>query len=258
MNSIKTFNKYRYLLFSLVGRDLKVKYRRSILGIVWSILNPLMMMVVITTVFSQLFRFPIPNFHLYYLTGSLIYNFISEATTGSLTSVLGASSLIKKVYIPKYIFPLQKCLFAFVNLLFSLSAVVIVMLFTPGVVVTPTILLFWVPLVYALIFSIGLSFLLSSMTIFFRDVIHLYGVFLVAWMYATPIIYPIGSVPPLVQMIMKLNPMYYFVTYFREVVLYDTIPGIRFNLVCAFVSFAMLFIGALVFKKTQDKFIMHI
>lgn len=256
MKYFQTFLNYRYLLENLIERDIKVKYRRSILGILWSVLNPLLMMAVIATVLSRVFKFPVENFHLYYLTGAVIYNFVSEATSSSMMSVFSSAALIKKVYIPKYIFPLEKCLFAFVNLLFSLVAVVIVILFS-GVKLTFTALLFPIPILYALIFSIGMSLLLSALTVFFRDIVHIYGVFLTAWMYATPIIYPVEAVGEKIQFIMKFNPMYYFVSYFRDLVLYGSIPGVRFNLICLGFSIFMLIIGILVFKQKQDKFVLY-
>lgn len=256
MKYFQTFLRYKYLLLNLINRDIKVKYRRSVLGILWSVLNPLLMMAVIATVFSHIFKFQIENFHLYYLTGAVIYNFISEATSTSMMSVFSSAALIKKVYIPKYIFPLEKCLFAFVNLLFSLVAVAIVMLIS-GVRFTFTALLFPVPIIYALIFSIGMSLILSALTVFFRDIVHIYGVFLTAWMYATPIIYPMEAVSEKIQTVMKLNPMYYYVQYFRDVVLYNTVPGIRWNLICLAFSFSMLIIGVLVFKAKQDKFVLY-
>ena len=255
--------KYRYLLSNLIGRDIKVKYRRSVLGILWSVLNPLLMMVVISTVFSVLFKggkFGETNipFHVYYLTGATVYNFISEATSTSMMSVFTAAPLIKKVYIPKYIFPLEKCLFAFVNLLFSLIAVVIVLL-ASGIKFTFTMLLFPIPLLLALVFSIGLSMLLSALTVFFRDIVHIYGVFLTAWLYATPIIYPITLLEgnKKLMLIMHLNPMYYFVEFFRKVVIYNTLPNWQFTLVTVGVSLLMLVIGILVFRQKQDKFVLY-
>ncbi|MBR6903058.1 MAG: ABC transporter permease [Clostridia bacterium] len=237
-------------------RDIKVKYRRSVLGILWSVLNPLLMMFVIATVFSRVFRFHVENFHVYYLTGSVIYNFISEATSTSMMSVFSSAPLIKKVYIPKYIFPLEKCFFSFVNLLFSLVAVVIVMLVS-GIKFTFVALLFPVPILYALIFSIGMSLLLSALTVFFRDIVHIYGVFLTAWMYATPIIYPVEAVSEKIQFIMLFNPMYYYVQYFRDIVFYGTVPGLRFNLISIAFSLGMLVIGTLVFKSKQDNFVLY-
>ena len=175
--TIDVFNRYRFLLANLISRDLKVKYRRSVLGFFWSILNPLMMALVINAVFSHFFRFQMSDdkpFIIYYLTGSLIFNFMNEATTTSLTSVLSASTLIQKVYIPKYVFPLEKCMFAFVNMMLSSVALIIVMLIK-RMSVSYTILLFFVPMILVFIFSLGLSLMLSSVNVFFRDVV-MYGV----------------------------------------------------------------------------------
>lgn len=261
MGSIKVyggvFHKYIPLLKNLIERDLKVKYRRSVLGFLWSILNPLLMALVITIVFSKIFRFQVEYFTVYYLAGSLIFNFVTEATTGSMTSVLGAAPLIKKVYIPKYIFPMQKCMFAFVNMLFASVAVLAVILIQ-GMPMHLTALLFFVPMLYAFIFAFGLGLILASLTIFFRDIEHLYSVFVSVWMYLTPIIYPEDILPQAVKSIMRFNPMYHYVGYFREVIMYGTVPSMAENMIC--VSFSLLFLGAglVFFKKTQDRFILYI
>ncbi len=251
------FGKYRYLVGNLISRDLKVKYRRSTLGFLWSVLNPLLMALVINAVFSNLFKFKIEYFIVYYLTGSLIFNFMTEATSASLTSVLGAASLIKKVYIPKYIFPLEKCLFAFVNMLFSSVAVIIVIIIK-RMPVHWTALMFFFPMICVLIFSLGMSLILSSVNVFFRDVGHLYSVFTVAWMYLTPIIYPKDILPEFILNIMNLNPMFYYVEYFREVVMYGTIPNLTAHLMCIIYAFLFLALGLIIFKKQQDKFILYI
>lgn len=256
-SSSEVFSKYRHLVLNLITRDLKVKYRRSMLGFLWSILNPLLMALVINAVFQNLFRFDIEYFIVYYLTGSLIFNFMTEATTGSLTSVIGAASLIKKVYIPKYIFPLEKCLFAFVNMLFSSVAVIIVILIK-RMPVHFSALLFFYPMICVLIFSLGLSLILASVNVFFRDVGHLYTVWTVAWMYLTPIIYPASILPNAINKIMQLNPMYYYVTYFRDVVMYGNIPDLKTHLICIIYAVLFLVIGLLTFKKKQDKFILYI
>ncbi len=251
------FGKYRYLVGNLISRDLKVKYRRSTLGFLWSILNPLLMALVINAVFSNLFRFNIEYFIVYYLTGSLIFNFMTEATSASLTSVLGAASLIKKVYIPKYIFPLEKCLFAFVNMLFSSVAVIIVIIIK-RMPVHWTAVLFIFPMLCALVFSLGMSLILSSVNVFFRDVGHLYSVWTVAWMYLTPIIYPKEILPEIILKIMNLNPMFYYVEYFRDVVMYGTVPSLTVHLMCIVYALLFLAIGLIVFKKQQDRFILYI
>ena len=254
---LESFYKYRFLIKSLVSRDLKVKYRRSVLGYLWSVLNPLLMMVVLTTVFQNVFRSNIEYFPVYYLTGALIFNFFSEATTGAMISIIGSSSLIKKVYIPKYIFPLEKCLFSFVNMIFSLAAVLIIII-GMQMPVTVTALLFLVPMFYTLLYSIGLGLILASLTVFFRDLGHLYGVLVLAWQYLTPVIYPIEILPDSVQRLMWINPLYYYVSYFRQIIMYGSIPDLRTNIICLTYGIVTILIGLLVFKKLQDKFILYI
>lgn len=256
-NYISNFIKYKGLLFELVKRDIKVKYKRSVLGLLWSLLNPLLMMLVITIVFSNLFRFDIKNFPIYLLTGQIIFGFMSEATNVALNSILGNGSLIRKVYIPKYMFPLSKVLSSFVNLFFALIAVVIVMAVT-RTQITPTVLLFPLSLIYILIFSIGLGLILSASTVFFRDTIYLYGIFLTAWNYFTPVFYPISIIPDKFKAVIYYNPMYYYIEHFREIVLYSKVPSLELNFTCLGISLAFLIIGSFVFYKNQNKFILYI
>ena len=265
------FKRYTPLLMDLTSRDIKVKYRRSVLGLAWSILNPLLTMIVLTQVFGYLLKIQVPDFPVFYIVGSSLFNFFSEATSSSMSSIIGASSLIKKVYIPKYIFPMEKCLFSLVNLLFSLIAVVIVMFFQ-GMVPTWRVILFFVPILYTLVFAIGMSFILSALTVFFRDILHLYGVIITLWTYLTPIIYPVSLLKSASEVggiagntlwtIVNLNPLYHYVEYFRAVVMnnadYGFVPGLRENLICAGSALFVLVVGALVFKKAQDRFILHI
>jgi ABC-2 type transport system permease protein len=251
--------KFMPLLKNLVTKDFKLKYRRSVLGVAWSVLNPLFTMLVITTVFGRLLKIQIENFASYYIVGYAIWNFFSEATSNSLSSILSASSLIKKVYIPKYLFPIEKCLFSLVNFLFTLVAVVVVMLFqgvTPGI----NALLFPLPVACCFVFVCGISLFLSAATVFFRDIQHLYSVLLTVLMYLTPIIYPLELIEgeTLVSTIVHLNPMTHYVEYFRHLVMYNMIPMWQENIWCVGAALVSLLIGALVFRKAQRKFILHI
>jgi ABC-2 type transport system permease protein len=254
---LSLFKKYSHLLYNLVKKDFTVKYRRSYLGILWSLLNPLLMMIIIASVFNNVFRIKIENYAVFYLTGSFIYNFMAEATSGAMNSIIVSGELIKKVYIPKYIFPIEKCLFAVINAMFSFCAVIIV---TPllGVKLTFAALLFFVPLIYTTIFSFGLGMLLASLNVFFRDITHLYTVWITAWMYLTPILYPIESLPENVLGFVRINPMVYFVDYFRQLVFYGKIPGFSLNLICILYAVSFFAIGLLVFKKTQNRFILFL
>lgn len=249
--------RYRHLIFDLVGRDVKTKYRRSVLGLLWSVLHPLLMMLVLTAVFSTIFHYKAGDFSVYYLTGYLLFNFVTEATVFSMASIIGAAGLIKKVYIPKFVFPLEKCLFALVNFLFSLIAAVIVFL-AVGVQPHWTILLFPIPVFCLFLFNFGISLILAALNTFFRDVGYLYNVFVTIWMYLTPIIYPVEILPAWILPVVKLNPLYHFVQYFRNVTLYGTVPSLRENLICILFALLFLLVGLLFFRKKQDKFIFYI
>lgn len=256
---IYDFKRYLPLLQNLVARDFKVKYRRSFLGIAWSVLNPLLTMLVLTSVFKVLLKLQIENFATFYIIGSTLWNFFSESTSSSMSSIVSAAPLIKKVYIPKYMFPLEKCLFSLVNFLFSMIAAVAVMLIQ-GVYPTWTTVLFPLPVIYVFIFSCGLSLILSALTVYFRDIVHLYGVLLTLWTYLTPIIYDdkFLSGHKLIETIVHLNPMYHYVTYFRNVVMYNTLPTLTDNLICISIAIGTLLLGTLIFNKAQKRFILHI
>lgn len=258
-NLTDDFKRFSPLLINLAVKDVKVKYRRSFLGIAWSILNPLFTMLVLTSVFQMLLRIQVENFPTFYIIASSMWTFFSESTSLALTSILASAPLIKKVYVPKYMFPLEKCIFALINFAFSLIAVFIVML-VQGVYPTATVFLAIVPVFYCFAFCCGFSLLLSALTVFFRDLAHLYSVLLTIWMYLTPILYTVDILKDhrILYAIVQLNPMYYYVTYFRDVMMYNTVPGLTTNLICIAFAVFFLVIGALVFKKCEKRFILHI
>lgn len=249
--------KYRWLLQLLVERDLKVKYRRSVLGYFWSILNPLLMMIILTIVFSTVFRFDIPNYPVYLLAGQLIYSFFAEATSMALGAILDGAALIKKVYLPKYIFPLSRVLSSFTSILLSLCALFFVMIIT-GVEFHLTLLLLPLAMIYILIFSIGVGLIMSAGVVFFRDLKYLYTVFLTALNYITPIFYPVNIVPPEYKTLVVYNPLYSFVTFFRQVTIYGQWPAGELHLQCCGYAFLALLLGTYLFKKYQKDFILYI
>lgn len=265
---IYDFKRFTPLLKNLVSKDFKVKYRRSALGVAWSVLNPLLTMLVLTAVFSKMLRIQVDgDFATYYIVGASLWNFFAEATTNSMTAILGSSSLIKKVYIPKYLFPMEKCLFSLVNFAFSLVAVFLVIIIRHNFVPTfPSFSLALAPLAvfYCFLFVCGMSLLLSALTVFFRDIIHLYGVLLTMWMYMTPVFYQLnlveGNDPVFVfiRNIIRCNPMYHYITYFRDVMIYGVVPSLRQNIICLAVGVIMFAFGWIVFRKTERKFILHI
>lgn len=248
---------YVALVKELVTRDLKVRYRRSVLGYFWSLLNPLMMMCVMSFVFSRVFRFAIPNFPLYLICGQTLWSFFNESTNMAMRSVIENAPLIKKVYIPKFIFPLSRIMSSFVSMAFSLLAILIVIIFT-GARIYWTFLLFWVPLIFLFIFCCGIGLMLSALSTYFRDITHLYSVLTLAWMYATPIFYDTSILPENVMMLINLNPMYHYITLFRQLILYGQLPGGEVWAVCIIASLAVFVAGLLVFRKLQRNFILYI
>lgn len=249
--------KYRNLVVELVMRDIKKKYRRSILGYLWSMLNPLLTMLITAMVFSNLFRFQIDNFALYLLTGQLIFTFYSEATSFAMGSILENGSLIKKVYVPKYLFPISRVSSSAVNLLFSLPAMLAIMLYTDHEI-TITLVACIVPLILLYFFCIGIGLFISALAVYFRDIFHLYGVLITVLNYATPIFYPVNIIPEEYKFVVEYNPLYYFLSAFREVAYNNTLPSIEFLSICTLFSVGALVVGAYYFNKKQNTFVMYL
>ena len=255
---INTFFQYKDLIKELVSRDIKLKYRRSFLGYIWSVLNPLLIMIVMTVVFSAMFKRNIENYPVYLLCGRMLYEFMTTSTNGAMRSVTGNASLLKKTYIPKYIFTLAKVTSCLIDFIFSLGALFIVMLAT-GVTFHWQILMIPLVILQIYIFCCGLGFLLAQLHVFFRDIRYIYKAVTTAWMYLTPIFYPLEQLPDIVQLLIKsVNPMYYYVAQFRDMVLYGQVPGPRIFWGGWIFAFVMLFIGVWSFKKNKDKFILYI
>ena len=208
------------------------------------------------------------DFAAYYIVGYTIWAFFSESTITSLDSIIGASSLIKKVYIPKYVFPLEKCLFSAVNMCFSMIATLAVVIYRS--IVTHTMMLsfysfmFPLPIIYTFIFVCGMALFLSAVTVYFRDVAHLYTVLLTMWMYLTPIIYPVKLLEgddikhTLIRTVVWLNPLTHYVEMFRNILIRQCPSTLQDHLICIGISLLSLLIGSLVFNKAQSKFILHI
>jgi len=254
---LATFNRFKYLLVQMVKRDFVARYRKSVLGVLWSLLNPLLTMLVMTMVFSYVFRREIEHFPAYLLSGLILYNFFNESTTRAMSSIIENEGIIKKVYVPKYVFPLSRVTSSLVNLLFSFLAFLLVFTVT-GVPFKWTMLLLPIPMIYTFIFSLGVAMFMSSLSVFFRDLTYLYGVLLTLWFYLTPIIYPADIIPDWVLPYYGLNPLFHFVTYFRSLALTGVVPDLWSNMVCIGFALASLCIGIYVFMAKQDRYILYL
>lgn len=254
----ETFFHYTGLIKELVTKDLKLKYRRSFLGYLWSILNPLMIMIIMSIVFSKMFDRSIENYAVYLISGRTIFEFVTHSTTQAMMSIRGNAGLLKKVYIPKYVFPLAKVTSNIVDCVFSMGALLIVMIFTR----TPFswyFLLIPFVIVQVYIFACGLGFFLAQALVFFRDIQYIYSACTTAWMYLTPLFYPIDRLPDTVRwFVVHLNPCYSYVTQMRNCVYNATFTEAWLVLAGWAWAIGMFLFGLVTFKRAQDKFILYI
>lgn len=257
INALIAVNKYRFLIRQLVARDFKTKYKRSILGVFWSFLNPLMTMVVQYFVFSTIFKNDVPHFAAYLIIGTVMFNFFSEACGMTLTSILGNASLITKVYMPKYIYPLTRTMSSAVNLSISLLPALIVCLVT-GVRLQKSLILALYFFACVIVFSLGLGMLLATSMVFFRDTQFLWNVMNLMWMYATPIFYPETILPDNLKFILQINPLYYFLKSIRMCILDGMSPEPAVYFQCFVIALGMLLAGAFVFYREQNKFVLYL
>lgn len=257
LRMVNAFSRYRYLIKQLVSRDFKTKYKRSVLGVLWSFLNPLLTMTVQYVVFSTLFKSTIPNFALYLMIGIVCYNFFNECAGMCLNSITGNAALITKVYVPKYIYPVSKMLSSGINLLLSFIPLLIVLLITQ-VGFSKSMILLPVPIICLAAFSLGIGMVLATMMVFFRDTQFLWGVVSMIWMYVTPIIYPESILPQQYLYLFKLNPLYHIIRMVRTMFMDGVSPEPKAYLISIILSFGTLIIGSVIFRKNQDKFVLNI
>ena len=251
------FDDYKFLLKQLVSKDFKTKYRRSYLGILWSLLSPVFMMIIVSSVFSFIFRFDIEHFQVYLILGQITFSVFSEATQVAENTITGAGQLIKKVYLPKYIFPLSKVTFSFVNFwLCLIPAFLVIFYYRVPLTINVVYLPLWFVEYYT--FTLGLGMLLAAATVFFRDLQHLYSLVVLAWGYVTPLFYPVSSLSPSMRMIMNFNPLYHYITYLRDILLYGYCPSLKLQIVCVILAVLSFAIGSHYFYKRQNKFILYI
>lgn len=273
-NHRDNFLKYRYLLKELVVKNIKLQYRNSVLGMFWTFLQPLLTMIVLAVVFSNLFgknSSQVVNYPVYLLSGRLLYEFFTQSTKRAMRSIRTNASIIKKVYVPKYIYPLSMVLSTFVTFLISLSVLAVVILFfniigKNPVPITYNIVFTIIPIIIMFMFSLGVGMLLGTLNVFFKDIENFYDVFTLLLFYLTPIVYTVDKLGfasgSWQGLLLKANPLYGMIEMFRAAVLhgdnftaYFSVEQLYYTLA---VSVIALIIGFIAFYKNQDKFILHI
>lgn len=250
-------NRYSYLMKTLVSRDFKVRYKASLLGMLWSFLNPLLMTLVYLFVFSTLFQSSIPHFPVYLMSGIILFNYFSEATNLGMQSIVGNAGLITKVYLPKYAFPISKAVSSSINLVISMIPMLIMMLLT-GVPFHKSLLLLPFVLGCLVIFCVGIGLILAAVMVFFRDIQFLWGIILTILNFFSPIFYPESIIPAHFLKFYHLNPLYQYLYFMRTIVIGGISPNPVSYLYCMLASVSALVIGILVFKKTQHRFVLYL
>ena len=245
--------RYRHLIFQLVRRDVLTRYKRSFLGVAWTMLNPLGMMLVLTVAFSQIFQ-STRAYPAYVLTGLIAWNFFSQTTMASMSQMVWGGSLLGKIYVPRTVFVLSSVGTGLVNVLLSIIPLMIVLLIT-GTPLRWTILFAPLAIFCLTAFSLGVGLLLSTWAIYFYDVTEMYQIVLTAWLYLTPIIYPEEIIPEaLRKWLFTLNPMYHLIDMFRGPIYEGTLPDINRMVVAFGISILVLAIGWIVFARRSDEF----
>lgn len=245
---------YRDLVRALVARDLKVRYRRSAIGFVWTMLQPLLMMLVLQLVFSQLFtmRLAYGNYPVYALSGLLFWNFFSQSIVASMNSLRGNAQLLQKLPVPKAVFPLATVLSGVVNLSFALIPLLLILLLTEHKL-PPTLLFLPVAILLAAVFTLGAGLLLAPLAVFFSDVVELIGVILMLLMYLTPVIYPKEIVPERLRWIVRFNPVRSILEVFRDPIYQGEVPPLSHLTVSIVIAALALLIGTWVFRRSSDR-----
>ncbi len=257
VKGIHEFMEYLPFLKEIVKRDFKKKYYRSVLGVAWSMLSPLMLMIVITIIFSTLFRHTTPYYPAYWFSGNMLFTFITGGSQSAMNSVIHNSSLIKKMKIPNYFFCLSTVILHLIMMLFSIIPFIAVSLVI-GVPMTPYMLLLPIPVLYSFVFTLGLGMFLCAYGTFLRDLDYLYNIVRRMWLYLTPIFYPIDIVPEQFRFIWELNPIYIFLEIYRSLAINGAMPSERLLIIATLYSLITLVLGIVTFKEKEKRFFLYI
>lgn len=254
---IEKIKKNQFLFSELVKRDFKQKYKRTTLGMAWSVLNPLLTLLIMRMVFTQFFGRSTPHYTTYLFCGTLMWNFFTESTRGGMNSLTSNASIFTKINVPKYLFLFSKNVSALIN--FGLTLIVFFLFcILDRITFTPTMLLMIYPIVMVTIFNVGVGLILSACFVFFRDTEYLYGVLLTLLQYMSAIFYTVDNFSDTVKKLFYINPMYVYITYLRMVVIDAQVPSLMVHLLTAVYAIAAFGAGYMIYKKFNHKFLYYV
>lgn len=257
MAIIERIRKHSFLFEELVKRDFKKKYKGTILGIAWSMLAPLLQLLVLDIVFRHFFGNTKAHWIVYLFTGNLMFNYFRESTTSGMTALQSNSGIFTKINVPKYLFLLSKNMESIINLLFSLG-IYFIFVAVDGIAFKWVFFAILFPILCEIIFNIGVGLILSALHIFFKDISYLYNVVCTMLMYMSAIFYYVSSYPEAMQKLLYLNPIYCYITYMRTVIIDGVIPPLWMHGLCAGYAAIVLAIGLYMYKKNNYKFLYYI
>ena len=256
-SSIQKFKEHGFLFSELVKRDFKKKYKRTYLGMLWSLLSPLLMLLVMSIIFKHFFGKNMEHYTIYLFCGNIVYSFFSDATNGGMGSLIANSAIFTKINVPKYLFLFSRNVSSLINFGLTLVVFFIFCIFD-GISFTFAFLLLIIPIVSLVIFNLGVGLILSALFVFFRDMQYLWSVFTMLLMYMSAIFYTVDVLPPVMQRLFLCNPIYVYIKYFRLVVIDNQIPSLQFNLLAVGYAVLAFGIGALIYKKCNHKFLYYV
>ncbi len=251
------WKKNQFLFRELVHRDFTKKYKRTVLGIAWSVMSPLLSLMVMNLIFGTLLGSEIEHFTIYLFSGQLIFSFFSDSTNEGMTSLLNNADIFSKVNVPKYLFLFSKNVSSLINFAITLGIYFLFVL-ANGIPITWKFLFLIYPIACLVVFNLGMGLILSALYVFFRDIQYLYSIFTLLLMYMSAIFYSIETFPQIGQELFLLNPIYIYIRYFRKIVIEDTVPSVWFHLIAAGYAVVAFGVGALIYKKKNHSFLYYI
>jgi ABC-type polysaccharide/polyol phosphate export permease len=257
LSEVRSLYKYRHLLSELILRNIKSRYKRSILGVAWTMINPLLTMLVLYIVFSQLFLSSLPRYAVYLLSGLLLWNFFSQSTVAAIRDLIWSGERLHRIPIPRAIFAVAAVGTGLINLLLALIPLAIIG-FISGSKLSWALLFLPVALLLAVLFALGVGLGLSSLAVFFTDIADMYQIILLAWMYLTPILYPIEILPPQFRWFLIFNPMYYILECFRMPIYLGVLPTTDILMKATVAATLSLFLGSWLFVRRYNDFAYYI
>lgn len=253
MHGLKELYNYREMLSNLVKKDLRTRYKGSVLGFLWTFINPLLQLLVYTMVFSVIMRSDIPKYYIFLFVALVPWIFFSSSITASSSSIISGKDLIKKIYFPRIIIPMSVVNGAFMNMVFTMLVVFAALIFS-GIGISKYIIFLPIVMILEYLLALGISFIVAALNVYFRDLEHILGIVTMAWMYGTPILYSVDMVPSKLLPIFKLNPMTSIIAAYRSILYYKIMPDLSHMGIIFIWSIAFIIIGYFVFQKLQKGF----